>query len=42
MNGQADLLEIVGTLDAVGGFADFLDRRQQQSNQDANDGNHHQ
>jgi hypothetical protein len=40
--GEADLLEVVGALDACGRFADFLHGRQQQSNQDGNDGDHHQ
>jgi hypothetical protein len=39
---EADLPEMVLTLDAVAGFADFLDRRQQQGDQDADNGNHHQ
>ncbi len=39
---QAELLEVVGTLGPVGGLAHLLHGRQQQGNQDADNGNHHQ
>jgi len=34
---ERDLLEVVGALHAVGGFADLLDRGQQQPDQDGDD-----
>jgi hypothetical protein len=40
--GQADLLEVVGTLHAGGRLADLLHGRQQQSDEDGDDGDHHQ
>ena len=42
VHGQPDLLEVVGTLNAIGGLAGRLYRRQQQANQDRNDGDYHQ
>jgi hypothetical protein len=36
------LLEVVLAFGAVRGFANLLDRGQEQRDQDANDGNHHQ
>src|SRR5262249_57908581 len=38
VNGQADLFEVVATLDAGGCFANLLDGRQQETNQDGDDG----
>ena len=35
---QTDLLQVVVALHAIGGFADFLDRWQQQPNENGNDG----
>jgi len=40
--GKRDLLKVVATADAGGGFADFLHGRQQQANQDCDDGDDHQ
>jgi hypothetical protein len=42
MNGQANLLELVGTFDSPRGFPRTLDRRQQQRDQNPNDGDHDQ
>jgi hypothetical protein len=42
VDGQADLLTVVGALDAAGRLPDLLDRRQQQGDQDADDGNDNQ
>ena len=42
VQGQPDLLQVVGALGAVGRFAHFLHGRQQQGDQDANDGDHDQ
>src|SRR5262249_36988212 len=42
VSGQGDLLEVVGALDACGGLADLLDRRQEQPDEDGNDGDDHQ
>src|SRR5262249_52840336 len=42
VKGEADLLEVVGALDAVGRLADLLHGRQQQRDQHADDGDHHQ
>jgi hypothetical protein len=39
MSRNADLLEIVGALDARGGGANLLDGRQQEPNQNGDDGN---
>jgi hypothetical protein len=39
---KANLLEVVKTLDAVGGFSDLLHGRDQEPNQDGDDGNHHE
>src|SRR5262249_47821079 len=39
VEGQADLLEVVGALDAGGGVADLLHCRQQKAHQDGDDGN---
>ena len=38
VQGQADLLEVVGALDAGGGLADLLHGGQQQADQDGDDG----
>ena len=38
VGGQAELFEVVGAGHAAGGLASRLHRRQQDSNQDANDG----
>jgi hypothetical protein len=38
VGGQAELLEVVGALDAGGGLADLLDGGQQQADQDGDDG----
>ena len=40
MHGEAKLLQVVGALHAVGGFPDLLHRRQQQTDQNGNDGDH--
>jgi len=37
LDGQTELLEIVGTLDASGRLACTLDRRQEQADQDGDD-----
>ncbi len=42
VQGQADLLEVVGALDAAGCFTRRLDRRQQERDQDRDDRNDHQ
>ena len=42
MQRQADLLEVIGALGPPGRLPRRLDRRQQQGNQDADDGDHHQ
>src|SRR5438105_3750202 len=42
LDGQANLLEVVGALRARGRFAYLLHRRQKQADQDGNDGDHHQ
>src|ERR1700737_4184010 len=42
VDGKANLLEVVGTTYPIGGLAHFLHRREKQSNQHADDGNHHQ
>ena len=39
---QGQLLEIVGTLAAIGGFTHLLDRRQQQADEDGDNRDHHQ
>src|SRR5262249_14568157 len=39
---HANLLEVVSTSATGGGLADFLDRRQQERDEDADNGNHHQ
>ena len=36
--GDTHLFEAVGALDTIGGFADLLDGRQEQADEDANDG----
>jgi hypothetical protein len=38
MAGQAQLLEIIGTLDSVGRFPNFLDGRQEQTHQHGKNG----
>jgi len=40
VDGQPDLLEIVLALHAGGGFADLLDRGQQEPDEDRDDGDH--
>jgi hypothetical protein len=42
VTGQADLLEVVGAVDAVGGRADLLDGGEQHGDENADDGDHHQ
>src|SRR5262249_17948355 len=42
VDGQAQLLEVVLTADAVGRFAYLLHRREQQPDQEANDSDDHQ
>src|SRR5262249_60991536 len=42
VEGQADLLEVVGALRAPGGLADFLHRGQEQADEDGDDGDHNQ
>jgi hypothetical protein len=42
VEGKSQLLEIVCALHPAGCFASRLNCRQQQTNQDSNDGNHHQ
>jgi len=42
VRGDGDLMQVVLTAHAVGGLAHFLDRRQEEANQDGNDGNYHQ
>src|SRR5262249_55085755 len=42
VHGQAELLEVVLALDAGGGLAHLLHRRQQEPDQDGNDGDYHQ
>jgi hypothetical protein len=40
--GQANLLEMIGTLRPPRRFTGCLNRRQQQGNENPNDGDHHQ
>src|SRR5262249_29988960 len=42
VGGEADLLEVVLALQAGGGLADLLHRRQEQADEDGDDGYHHQ
>ena len=42
MNGQADLLEVIGAAGAVGRLSDLLHRRQEQGDQHPNNGDDHQ
>src|SRR5579875_3674851 len=42
LNGQDQLLEIVAAFDATGGLAHFLNRGQQQTDENGNNGNHYQ
>src|SRR5262249_33438591 len=42
MAGPAELLEVVGALDASGSLADLLHRGQQQANEDGDDGDYDQ
>src|SRR5437016_3442449 len=42
MQSQTDLSEVAGTRCPGSGLTDFLDRRQQQAQQDRDDGNNHQ
>src|SRR5262249_32890401 len=42
VDGQADLLEVVGALQACGGLADLLHRGEQQADEDRDDGDDHQ
>ena len=41
MQRQTYLLEVVGATHAIGSFSNFLNRRDQKSNQNSNNGNHH-
>jgi hypothetical protein len=42
MEGEGELFEVVGALDASGGFADFLNGGQEQSNEDGGDADDHE
>src|SRR5262249_338027 len=42
VQGQAELLEVVGALGACGSLADLLDGGEEQADQDGDDGDHHQ
>src|SRR5262249_55960704 len=42
MEGQTNLLQVVLATEAVGRFAYFLDSRQKQSDENADNGDHHQ
>src|SRR5262249_26137401 len=42
VEGNAELLQVVGATDAARGLADLLNGRHQQPDQDGNDGYHHQ
>ncbi len=42
MDREPDLLDVVGALDAPGGLARGLDGREQESDQDRDDRDHHQ
>jgi hypothetical protein len=42
LRGQPDLLEVVHALGACGRLAHFLDRGQEEADEDGNDGDHHQ
>jgi hypothetical protein len=42
VQGQADLLEIVGAAQACSGLAHFLHGRQEQADEHGDDGDHHQ
>ena len=42
VDGEAELFEVVLTPQAGGGLADFLDGRQQQTDEDGDDRYHHQ
>ena len=42
VQGQADLLEIIQATRPVGGFAHLLNRRQQETDKDSDDRDHHQ
>src|SRR5690348_16887347 len=42
VDGQSELFEIVAALHAGGGLADLLHRGQQETDEDGNDGDHHQ
>src|SRR5262249_30019106 len=42
MRRQAQLFDVVGTLDASGGFADFLDGGQEQADEGGYDCDHHE
>jgi len=42
VHGEAELLQVVGATDAVGGLAHLLHGRQQQADQDRDDRDHHQ
>src|SRR5262249_52754969 len=42
VGGDAELLELVGALDASGGLADLLDRREEEADEDGDDGDDYQ
>jgi hypothetical protein len=42
MRGEVKLFEVIRILRAANGLSGCLNRREQQGNQDADDGNHHQ
>ena len=42
VDGDADLLEVVAALQAGAGLADLLHGRQEESDEDGDDGDHHQ
>ncbi len=42
LEGQADLLEVVGALRARGRFTNLLHRGNQQGDEDRDDGDHHE
>jgi hypothetical protein len=42
MQGDTDLFQVIYTLDSVGRFADFLNSRQKEGDQDCDNGDDHQ